>query len=140
LLARPQLGAAGLALDREGGAEPRVAAGTPRAKLAAALPAGSRQLVLELVEVALDEPAVHAERNPVSGGLPPLLAQPFRCLAHVRSPSRLLAKRGFARREPQPPGARARERGGGPRGEAGLAHAESPRVCGRAARHQAARL
>ena len=66
LLRRAQAPAASLALDREGGAEARPAARALRTELAAALGAVRRQLVDEVLEVALHEPAGEAKRDPVA--------------------------------------------------------------------------
>ena len=74
LLRRAQASAASLALDGEGGAEARTAVRAVRAELAAALRAGRRQLVHELLEVALHEPAGEAKRDPVAQRLAALFS------------------------------------------------------------------
>ena len=66
VLSGAKLRAAGLALHGKGGAEARPAARALRAKLAAALRAVRGQLVDELLEVALHEPAGEAEGDPVA--------------------------------------------------------------------------
>jgi len=69
LLSGAKLRAAGLALHGKGGAEARPAARALRTELAAALGAVRRQLVDEVLEVALHEPAGEAEGDPVAQGL-----------------------------------------------------------------------
>ena len=74
LLSGAKLRAAGLALHGKGGAEARPAVRALRAELAAALRAGRRQLVHELLEVALHEPAGDAKRDPVAQRLAALFS------------------------------------------------------------------
>jgi hypothetical protein len=75
-LARPDLGAALLALDRERGSDRRVARGTALPYLPAALRTRKRELCLVLEEVALRVPAAKTERHPVSEGPATLLLDP----------------------------------------------------------------
>ncbi len=95
LLRRAELGAAGLALDGKRGAEARVAGRATGADLAVTLRARGRQLVLELVEVALRKATGQAEGHPVAEGLAALLTQPVGSLAHAPtvSPERSLELR-----------------------------------------------
>ena len=83
MLSGAKLRAAGLALHGKGGAEARPAARALRAKLAAALRAVRRQLVDELLEVTLHEPAGEAEGDPVAQCPAPLLTEPVSRLAHA---------------------------------------------------------
>ena len=83
VLSGAKLRAAGLALHGKGGAEARLAVRTLRTKLAATLGAVPRQLVDELLEVALHEPAGEAEGDPVAQCPAPLLTEPVSRLAHA---------------------------------------------------------
>src|SRR5262249_29592914 len=142
LLVRPKRRAAGLALHRERRAEASTAGRAARAHFAAALRARRGQLVLELLEVALDEPTTQTERPPVAGRLPPLLPQPIGGLpGHLKRNSGLQAEPGFARREPRPRLAAADGEGGGSWGNHGFSHADatqSPSVFRRSSRSQSA--
>jgi hypothetical protein len=72
-----------LALDCEGGAEPRVAVRAARPHLAAALRARLGKLVREFLEVALHESAREAEGDPVAKGLAPFLPEPVSRATHA---------------------------------------------------------
>src|SRR5580765_2131589 len=90
-----QLRAARLAVDGCDRREGRVAGRTAPKHLAAALDAALGNLGLEVLEPAQRGAAPEAERDPVAEYLPPLLAEPFGRLAHVR---RLTAVRSTAMR------------------------------------------
>ena len=83
LLGGAKLRAAGLALHGKGGAEARPATRALRTELASALRAVRKQLVDELLEVALHEPAGEAEGDPVAQRPAPLLTEPVSRLAHA---------------------------------------------------------
>src|SRR5262249_48601767 len=142
LLARPKRRAAGLALHRERRAEASTAGWAARSHLAAALRTRRRQLVLELLKVALHEATPEAERDPVAERLAPLLSQPIRGLPGQRKRTGGLgAERGFARGEPRPRLAAADGEGGGSWGNHGFSHADatqSPSVFRRSSRSQSA--
>ena len=76
LLGRPKLSPARLAFDGERGAEACPAGWTLGAQIAAALRARGRQLVHELLEVALHEPAAETNGDPVAERLAPFLLDP----------------------------------------------------------------